>query len=143
MVSNGSSMELNLSSRSIRLADHLVRLSGQRRRDALLTDITQALAENNIYERIYSEALADPAVQQKILEATGLDIRPVKPGERVGSDWIISEGLKNGETIIVEGTQKVRPGALVNPKPFAPAAKPAAADGAKPAAEGAKPAAKG
>lgn len=38
-------MELNLSSRSIRLADHLVRLSGQRRRDALLTDITLALAE--------------------------------------------------------------------------------------------------
>jgi hypothetical protein len=38
---------------------------------------TQALAQNNVYERIYSEALADPAVQQKILEATGLDVRPV------------------------------------------------------------------
>ena len=76
-------------------------------------------------------------------EGNKVDIRPVTPGDRIGSDWIISAGLKNGETIIVEGTQKVRPGALVNPKPFDPAAKPAAADGAKPAAEGAKPAAKG
>ena len=76
-------------------------------------------------------------------EGNKVDIRPVTPGDRIGSDWIISEGLKDGEKIIVEGTQKVRPGALVNPKPFDPAAKPAAADGAKPAAEGAKPAAKG
>ena len=76
-------------------------------------------------------------------EGNKVDIRPVTPGDRIGSDWIISEGLKDGEKIIVEGTQKVRPGALVNPKPFDPAGKPAAADGAKPAAEGAKPAAKG
>lgn len=76
-------------------------------------------------------------------EGNKVDIRPVAPGERIGSDWIISEGLKDGEKIIVEGTQKVRPGAVVNPKPFDPAAKPAAAEAAKPAAEGAKPAAKG
>ena len=75
-------------------------------------------------------------------EGNKIDIRPVVPGERVGSDWIISEGLKPGETIVVEGTQKVRPGAIVNPKPFDPAGKPAGED-AKPAAEGAKPAAKG
>lgn len=76
-------------------------------------------------------------------EGNKVEIRPVSPGDRVGSDWIISEGLKPGEKIVVEGTQKARPGAVVNPKPFDPAAKPAAAEGAKPAAEGAKPAAKG
>jgi len=77
-------------------------------------------------------------------EGNKVELRPVQPGERVGSDWIISEGLKPGEKIVVEGTQKVRPGVIVNPKPFDPAAaKPAAAEGAKPAAEGAKPAAKG
>jgi membrane fusion protein (multidrug efflux system) len=47
-----------------------------------------------------------------------VDVRQVIPGERVGSDWIISEGLKPGEKIVVEGTQKVRPGATVSPKPF-------------------------
>jgi len=71
-----------------------------------------------------------------------IELRPVKPGERVGSEWIISEGLKAGDKIVVEGTQKVRPGAVVNPKPFAPAEKPATA--ATPAApEATKPAAKG
>ena len=67
-----------------------------------------------------------------------VELRLVKPGERIGSDWIISEGLKPGEKIIVEGTQKVRDGAVVNPKPFDPAAKPAA-----PASAPAKPASKG
>lgn len=70
-----------------------------------------------------------------------VELRPVKPGDRVGSDWIISEGLKVGETIVVEGTQKVRPGAIVTPKPYAPA--PAATPVAKPAQEATQPAAKG
>ena len=74
-------------------------------------------------------------------EGNKIELRPVEPGERIGSDWIISEGLKPGEKIVVEGTQKVRPGAVVNPKPFTPAEQPAAA--AKPATpEATKPAAK-
>ena len=44
------------------------------------------------------------------------DIRPVKTGERVGQMWIITEGLKPGEQVIVEGIQKAREGSLVNPK---------------------------
>lgn len=44
-------------------------------------------------------------------------IRPVKAGERIGQQWIISEGLKPGERVIVEGIQKAREGTLVNPKP--------------------------
>ena len=58
-----------------------------------------------------------------------VDIRPVTVGERIGTEWIISKGLQPGEQVIAEGTQKVRPGATVNPKPFAagaPAEKPAA-----------------
>ena len=55
-------------------------------------------------------------------EGNKVEIRPVKPGERSGSAWIISEGLKAGEKVIVEGTQKVRPGAIVNPRPYAPEA---------------------
>ena len=49
-----------------------------------------------------------------------VDLRPVIPGERIGSDWIINEGLKNGEVIVLEGTQKVRPGSPVIPKAVAP-----------------------
>jgi len=42
-------------------------------------------------------------------------------GQRVGSDWVIEEGLKPGERIVVEGLQKVREGAPVQPLPMPPA----------------------
>ncbi len=52
--------------------------------------------------------------------------RNVKVGPREGSLWVIEEGLKPGERVIVEGLQRVREGAVVAPKP-APT-EPAAAD---------------
>jgi RND family efflux transporter MFP subunit len=48
-----------------------------------------------------------------------VSIRPVKVGDRVGSQWIIAEGLKRGERVVAEGVQKVRPGMQVKPKLFA------------------------
>jgi RND family efflux transporter MFP subunit len=48
-----------------------------------------------------------------------VSIRTVKVGDRVGTQWIIADGLKRGERVVVEGVQKVRPGMQVNPKPFA------------------------
>jgi len=47
-----------------------------------------------------------------------VQIRPVKVGERIGTDWIIAEGLKPGERVVAEGIQKVRDGMAVNPKPL-------------------------
>jgi membrane fusion protein (multidrug efflux system) len=44
--------------------------------------------------------------------------RIVKVGDRVGPDWIITEGLKLGDQVIVEGYMKVRQGTPVIPKPF-------------------------
>jgi membrane fusion protein (multidrug efflux system) len=44
-----------------------------------------------------------------------VSIRPVTVGERVGKLWIVTEGLKAGETVIVEGLMKVRDGATVKP----------------------------
>jgi membrane fusion protein (multidrug efflux system) len=64
-----------------------------------------------------------------------VDIRPVRVGERVGTEWLVSEGLKPGEKVIAEGTQKVRPGMTVEAKPFTPAAAPGASEH-KPAAKG-------
>lgn len=46
-------------------------------------------------------------------------LQPVTVGERVGSNWIIEKGLKPGDRVIVEGTQKAaREGTPVVPKPF-------------------------
>jgi membrane fusion protein (multidrug efflux system) len=50
-----------------------------------------------------------------------VSIRPVKVGDRFGSLWVIEEGLQPGERVVAEGTQKVKPDTVVNPKPFAPA----------------------
>jgi membrane fusion protein (multidrug efflux system) len=52
-----------------------------------------------------------------------VSIRNVTVGQSVGSEWVITEGLKPGERVVAEGVQKVRPGMLVVPKPFGPEAK--------------------
>jgi len=44
-------------------------------------------------------------------------VRPVKVGDLVGSDWTITSGLKIGDRVIVNGLQKVRPGAPVTVVP--------------------------
>jgi membrane fusion protein (multidrug efflux system) len=41
--------------------------------------------------------------------------QPVKTGGLSGADWIIAEGLKGGEQVIVNGVQKARPGMQVKP----------------------------
>ncbi|HVN31131.1 MAG TPA: efflux RND transporter periplasmic adaptor subunit [Thermoanaerobaculaceae bacterium] len=55
--------------------------------------------------------------------------RNVKVGPRVDGLWVIDEGLKPGERVIVEGLQKVREGAAVSPKPVpATSSQPVAAE---------------
>ena len=46
-------------------------------------------------------------------------VRTVTVGDRIGTQWVITDGLKPGEKVVAEGVQKVRSGAQVNPKPFA------------------------
>jgi membrane fusion protein (multidrug efflux system) len=45
-------------------------------------------------------------------------MRTITPGPTVGQMWVIQNGLKAGETVMVDGTQKVTPGATVAPRPF-------------------------
>jgi RND family efflux transporter MFP subunit len=40
----------------------------------------------------------------------------VTVGDRIGSNWIIEDGLKPGERVVTEGLFQIRPGAVVNPK---------------------------
>ena len=58
-----------------------------------------------------------------------VEIRPVKVGPRVGPLWVITEGLKPGERVIVAGLQNVRAGAVVKASPVA--AEPAGAGGSR------------
>ena len=47
-----------------------------------------------------------------------VSVRPVTLGETFGHDWIVSEGVKPGERVVVEGVQKIRTGMQVDPKPL-------------------------
>ena len=64
--------------------------------------------------------------------------RPVKTDGAYGTNWIVSTGLAAGDTVIVEGLQKVKPGAPVKALPWTP---PGAAPAQAPAAAPAAPAA--
>jgi membrane fusion protein (multidrug efflux system) len=67
-----------------------------------------------------------------------VDLRMVKPAERIGNLWVIDQGLQAGDRIVVEGVQKVRAGLKVTPvaaaaseavpEPSAAAAAPAAGE---------------
>jgi len=60
--------------------------------------------------------------------------RSVKVGQRVDSLWVIEDGLKPGESVIVEGLQRVQDGMTVSAKP----APPSGAAGSQPAPAGSK-----
>ncbi|CAG0991535.1 putative efflux pump periplasmic linker TtgA [Rhodocyclaceae bacterium] len=79
----------------------------------------QALAENAL--RVPQRAVQAGATGQYVM-MVGPENKvvplPVKTGGMSGSDWIIAEGLKGGEQVIVNGLQKARPGSPVTPVPW-------------------------
>jgi RND family efflux transporter MFP subunit len=47
-----------------------------------------------------------------------VSIQQIKVGDQVGTMWVVNEGLKPGQRVVVEGAQNVQPGRQVSPKPF-------------------------
>jgi membrane fusion protein (multidrug efflux system) len=56
----------------------------------------------------YSVAVVDPN--------NTIRFSVVTVGDRIGSDWIVEQGVKPGERVVTDGLFKIRPGAPVNPK---------------------------
>jgi membrane fusion protein (multidrug efflux system) len=101
-----------------------VRVAIDEKKDAILVP-QRAVTE---MQGIYSVAVVKPD--------DTIDLRMVKVGPRVGTEWVIDDGLKAGEKIVVEGVQKVRAGTKVTPIPMATTeAAPAAPPAVVPAAE--------
>jgi membrane fusion protein (multidrug efflux system) len=92
-----------------------VRFAAEIRKDALLV-LQRAVQE--LQDR-FNVAVVDSDGK--------VSIRGVKVGPRVGDLWVIEEGLKPGEKVVVEGLQRLRDGMSVNAVPVAAA--PTAADG--------------
>lgn len=63
--------------------------------------------------------------------------RVIQADRTVGDSWLVSEGLKAGDRVILEGIQKARPGTVVKAVPFGskPEAAPAGAAQPAPAAK--------
>ena len=110
--------------------------------------LVQASTDNAI--RLPQQAVTRGAAGDSVL-VVGADNKPVPRkitvGASQGNDWVVMGGLAAGERVIVDGFQKMMPGAPVNPVPWAPpGAGQAAAAGGKgpaPALAGAAPAAPG
>jgi RND family efflux transporter MFP subunit len=51
-----------------------------------------------------------------------VSIRPVKMGERIGAMWEVTEGLKPGDKVVVQGLQKAREGSTVTVRDWTPPA---------------------
>ena len=50
-----------------------------------------------------------------VTETNTVHIQTVNVGAQIGSDWVIDSGLEPGDRVVVEGLQKGREGASVNP----------------------------
>lgn len=47
-----------------------------------------------------------------------IEVRAVVTGDRTGDGWVIEQGLKAGDRVVVEGQMKVRPGMRVTANPY-------------------------
>jgi membrane fusion protein (multidrug efflux system) len=81
-----------------------IRVAAETRKDALL------VPQQAVQQLQGSHQVAVVGDDKKI------DVRSVKVGEQIGNMWIITQGLKAGEQIVVSGVQKVKNGMIVNPK---------------------------
>lgn len=92
-----------------------VRLVASMAKDAIL--VPQKAITEMLGKRFATVVGADNKVVQ----------RAVRTGARLGDQWLIEDGLKPGEVIVVEGLQKARPGSTVKPVSAAGSAPAAAA----------------
>jgi membrane fusion protein (multidrug efflux system) len=61
---------------------------------------------------------AGNASVQVITNDSKVEKRPVEVGQAVGNQWLITQGLRAGERVMVDGFQNARPGQAVKPVPF-------------------------
>jgi membrane fusion protein (multidrug efflux system) len=80
-----------------------VRVLGLKRNDAIL-----------VPQRAVQQGLNGPFVYT-LADSNQVSARPVSATAWQGTQWIIDEGLKPGDKVIVDGTQKIRPDVPVRP----------------------------
>jgi membrane fusion protein (multidrug efflux system) len=47
-----------------------------------------------------------------------IEVRNLKTGRAIGTQWLVTEGLKDGDRVVVEGLQKIKANSVVRPEEF-------------------------
>lgn len=66
----------------------------------------------------------NPAGQAMVMlvnDEEKVEVRVIKTDRAIGDKWLVSDGLSAGDRVILEGTQRARPGTPVKAVPFGPA----------------------
>lgn len=82
--------------------------------------VTVILEESRIVDKrvVPQAAIQEDQAGRFVLvvnDQSQVEVRRVTVGERTGTEWVIEDGLTEGELVIYEGVQKVRPGVTVDP----------------------------
>lgn len=83
-----------------------VRYVAEKRHDVLMIP-QRAVQQNQSIQSVFTVGAGNK-----------VEARAIKTGPRVGEHWIIEQGLKPGDRVVVEGLLSARPGAPVNPIPY-------------------------
>ena len=101
--------------------------------------LEQAQARNAIL--LPQQAVARTAQGDTVMVVTEdgkVASRPVKVGSAKGTQWVVLSGLTAGEKVMVDGFQKLKPGATVKPVPWREPGAATAAGAASPASAASK-----
>ena len=79
-----------------------------------------ATARHNAVNRIARDAKGN-ATALVVTKDNKVERRTVTAAQAIGDKWLITAGLKAGDRLIVEGTDKVQPDATIKPVPVASA----------------------
>lgn len=92
-------------------------------RPGMFMNVELGLVERQNAVLVPEEAIVAEATRHFVLVVNDnrVDRREVRLGVRQPGQVEIANGLQAGETVIVRGVQRVRPGLVVNPRPFRPA----------------------
>ena len=94
--------------------DRVTLISGQ------YVPVRVILGENPEALLIPETALVESQLGKRVFvvdESNKIHVRKVQVGSSFKQHYVVTEGLKQGERVVVQGTQKVRPGITVNPQP--------------------------
>lgn len=82
--------------------------------------VTQSLKDNSITvpQQAVTRGQGGTGSVLVIDDSNHVQLRMIRTDSAVGNKWVVTEGLKAGERVIMEGHLKARPGAEVKPEPF-------------------------